>query len=96
MKINDTHIDFYNQDEEYIKAQLISYYKSFLNNLTTRLLKDGISASNKNLHELHKEKFGMFSMQEKNRKDFTLQQLIESLTKVDEYWNKKVGLTFMP
>jgi len=96
MKINEIYIDFYNQDEEFIKTQLISYYKSFLNNLTIKLIKDDIHATNKCLHEFHKLKFDMVSIKEKNRKLFTLEDLIISLNKIDSYWNKKVGLTFMP
>jgi len=96
MVINDTNIEFYNQDEEYIKNQLINYYKTFLNDLVIVLTPSGIATNNKILHEMHKLDLDMVSIKEENRQLYTTLELVEALSRVEEYWKDKVPLSFLP
>jgi len=91
MKINNTNIDFYNQDEKYIKQNLVFKYKCFLT-----IVSSVTGLSNKTIHEFNKETLDMVSIKQENIDKISVKELIDSLNSVEEFWNKEHGLVFMP
>lgn len=91
MKINNQDINFYNNDEDYIKNNLISYYKSYLTQISNLS-----SISTANIHDFNKEVLSMVSIKKGNIDKISLEELIKVLNKVEEFWNYKYGIVFMP
>ena len=91
MKINDTEIDFYNQDEEYVKDQLVFKYKTVLSTISQLT-----GVSTKKLHEFNKLNFDMCSIQKQNLEHVTIKELVEHLNKIEEFYNHHYNIVFMP
>lgn len=88
-------IDFYCQDPEYIKKWLIKHYFIYLNNIVDVLKVHDENTSNKILHKLHKELFKPpFSL--KDSKNIDIADLLKFMNSVENYWNSKINLVFMP
>lgn len=93
MKINGTEIDFYNEDPDYIKDQLVKKYKGFLNDLVKTLKQDGSVTNNKELHQFHKDNLEFPSL--KTIGEIEIKEFIEKLNLVEKLWEHK-KITFMP